>query len=163
MNNLNPGFFEDSVMKEFQQVNSKNNSIIQFERYGEAEIQVNVLEQNLEIIKIYLNSKDNKKIDSCSYSFYSVYEKTEEYADGSTSHQSNKLSLEYAVFNRLNNKLYYEKIDTKALLLEKWVVESVNPKSIKINDLRKLCNDSASVSDYKVWKEPDVTPHWECH
>ncbi|MCB0410079.1 MAG: hypothetical protein KDD29_07655 [Flavobacteriales bacterium] len=160
---LNPSFFEDSIMREFQKVNSKDAQMIQFERYGEAKKQINILEQNLEIIKIHLNSQDGKTIDSCSFAFYSIYEKTEEYDDGWTSHQSSKLRLEYAIYNRLDNKLYYEKLDTGTVALEKWVIESTNPKSIKIDDLRKLCNDSEIVSDYRIWKEKNVTPHWESH
>lgn len=160
-NLLNPGFFENSTMKEFQRTNPKDVQIVQLERYGEAKMQGNVLEQNLEIIKIYLNPHDNKKMDSCFYAFYSIYEKTEENFNGETSFLSNKLRLEYAIYNQLNNTLYYEKLDTKKEVPEKWVIESVNPKSIKIDDLRKMCNEP--VSDYKIWKKKNVTPHWENH
>ena len=161
--NINPGFFDDVKMKTFQHVNNEDANVIQFELYGKYDAHINIVEQDLEIIRVYTNSEDKTKIDSCTYSFYSIYQKSEEYADGGTSYQSDKLRLEHAVHNRINDHLYYEQLITDTETLDKWVIEADKPESVMIEFLRVLCMSNMSTGGFNIRKETGVTPHWESH
>lgn len=159
----NPGFFSGSEMKEFQSLYSKNPHILKWERHRDWDLQANVIEYEFERIQVFLNPKEPQTIDSCTYALYSVYEKSEEYADGGVSYQSNKLTLEYASFIPATSHLYFEKLDKQPKTLNKWVIEANSAPSRNIHDLRAQCKKGTAANGYTLTKAFKVSPKWEPH
>jgi hypothetical protein len=92
-----------------------------------------------------------------------VYEKWEEYEMGESSFQSNKMSLEHAVFNNQTKELYFEKLEDTGERLEKWVIEATHPSSIKIKELRIQCKNGVADEGYGLRKVAPVSPNWGQH
>ena len=159
----NIGFLTPSEMQQFQQYNPTEHLKQEWRRNGKWDMNVNIMQYEFESIILYYNSDHPEKLDSCSYSLWSVYEKWEEYADGGSSFQSNQLRLEHAVFNPNTKKLYYEQSIELQTQLDLWVIQATDPPSIRMDTLRAMCKKEKAKEGYNLTRKEKVGPHWEPH